>query len=129
MFFGEKLKELRLKYAKKGMRSFSMEMGMKPSEYSAIERGFTPPPKEEEWLHQVTEALELPEFSGDEMALYICWNKPFVMQLMDEDIVICHALMTDDTSADAKKLGEVTEYMQNIAKEHNKKARKYNESG
>ena len=128
MFFGQKLKELRLKYVKMGMRNFSMEMEMSASEYYAMERGFTPPPKDEEWLHKLTEKLQVPSLSGDEMALYICWNKPFVMQLMDEDIFITHALMTDGTSADLKKLGELSEWMRAKAVKYNKKAREYNES-
>jgi len=127
VFFGKKLKELRLKYAKKGLRNFSMEMDMSPSEYSNLERGLAPPSKDKEWIHKLLEKLQIPPFSEDEMALYIEWNKPFVMRLMDEDIFIGHALKTDGTSADAKKLVEVSEYMQNIAIEHNKKAKKYNE--
>ncbi len=128
MFFGEKLKELRLKHAKQGLRNFSIATGMSPSEYSAIERGLAPPPKDKEWIHKMMKLLELPEWSEDEMDLYIEWNKPFVMQFMNEDISICHGLMSDGTSADAEKLGEVSEYMQDIAKEHNKKAREHNES-
>ena len=54
------------------------------------------------------------------MSLYQLWNAPFVMQMMDEDMFCSHALCTDGTSADAKKLVEVSEYMQNIAKEQGK---------
>jgi transcriptional regulator with XRE-family HTH domain len=126
VFFGKKLKELRLKHASKGLRNFSIATGMAPSEYSAIERGLAPPPEDKEWIHKIMKLLELPEYSEDEMDLYIEWNKPFVMQLMNEDIFICHGLMSDGTSADAKKLVEVSEYMQNIAIEHNKKAREFN---
>jgi hypothetical protein len=128
MFFGQKLKELRLKYAKMGMRNFSIEMGMGGAEYHALERGFTPPPKDKEWMHNLLEKLQIPPWSEDEMGLYICWKKPFVMQLMDEDVFITHALMTDGSSGSLKKLKEVSDWMRDIAVEHNKKAREYNES-
>ena len=110
-----------------GLRNFSMATGMSPSEYSDIERGLAPPPKDEEWIHKIVSLLEMPQFSEDEMGLYVEWNKPFIMQLMDEDIYVCHALMADDTSADAEKLGGLSEYLQKIAVEHNKKAKEYNE--
>ncbi len=128
MIFGQKLKELRLKYAKQGLRNFSRAMEMGGAEYSNMERGLTPPPSDETWLHELCKKLKVPPGSMDELDLYAEWNKPFVMQMMDEDIVVCHGLMTDDSSATPEKLGEVSEYLQNIAKEHNKKARKYNET-
>ena len=128
MFFGKKLKELRLKHAKQGLRNFSIATGMSPSEYSDIERGLAPPPKNKEWVHNLLEKLQIPPYSEDEMNLYLEWNKPFVMQLMDEDIFITHATLTGGGHADAKKLVEVSEYMQDIAKKHNKKAKEYNES-
>ena len=128
MFFGKKLKELRLKHAKMGLRNFSIATGMLPSEYSNIERGLAPPPEDNKWFNKLCKKLKVPSHSEVKLELYNEWKKPFVMQLMDEDISIGHALMTDGTSADAEKLGEVSEYMQNIAKEHNKKAREYNGS-
>lgn len=128
MFFGEKVKELRLKHAVMGLRNFSMAMGMSGSEYSNMERGLAPPPDSDEWLHKLCKNLKVPSHSEDEMDLYIEWNKPFVMQLMDEDIFISHATMSDDSVPTAKKLGEVSEYLRDIAIEHNKKARKYNET-
>jgi len=127
MFFGKKLKELRLKYAKMGLRNFSKDMEMSPSEYSNLERGLALPPKDKEWIHKLLEKLQIPQYSEDEMALYIEWNKPFVMQLMDEDIFISHATLTGGGHADTKKLKEVSEWMREIAIEHNKKAKKYNE--
>ena len=126
MFFGKKVKELRLKYANKGLRNFSIDMGMSGVEYSNMERGLTSPPTEEKWIHTLCEKLKVP--SKEKAELYIEWNKPFVMQLMDESVFIVHALMEDGTSADAQKLHEVSEYMRNISIEHNKKAREYNET-
>jgi len=128
MFFGKKVKELRLKYAKKGLRQFSIDMGMKPSEYFNIEKGYSPPPEDDAWLHKLCKNLEIPSHSEDELDLYAEWTKPFTMRFMDEEAFAVHGLMTDGTSADVNKLQELSEYMQDIAKEHNKKAKEYNES-
>ena len=44
MFFGKKLKELRLNKAKVGLRKFADQIGMSPSELSDIEYGYVSPP-------------------------------------------------------------------------------------
>ena len=126
MFFGKKLKELRLKHAEMGLRKFSDELGISASELSNIERGLSPHPKEEYWLYKIMDILKMPQYSEDEIELCRLWDEPFVMQFMDEDIFIVHGLMADGSSATPEKLGEVSEWMQNKAKEHNEKARKYN---
>lgn len=128
MIFGQKLKELRLSNAEMGLRKFAKEIGMKPSELSKIEHGYSPPPKDSKWFFVVAEKLKLKDMTSDQMDFHILWQQPFVMQLMDEDGFAVHGLMSDGTSADGDKLIELTEYLQNIAKEHNKKARKYNET-
>ena len=129
MFFGQKVKELRLKYANKGLRNFSKEMEMSPSEYSNLERGFTPPSQKDEWFRNLLKKLEVPDLSEDEMALYILWGKPFVMQEMSEDMTpspLTHK--SDGTRLTKEELIGLCDHVKNIAVEHNKKAKEYNES-
>lgn len=126
MFFGQKLKELRVKHAKIGLRRFAEITCMKPSELSKIEHGYVPPPKNSNWLFMIADRLKLEDFTEEQMDFFILWKKPFVMQLMEEDGFAVHGLMSDGTSADGDKLVELSEYIQNRAKEHNRKAREYN---
>jgi len=57
---------------------------MTPSKYSFLERGFTSPPKENEWICKVVKELGVSPLSEDKLALYIAWNDPFLMQFIVE---------------------------------------------
>jgi len=143
MFFGEKLKELRLKFAKQGGRNFAKTLGMCPSEYYRIEHGYEPP-KDALWLYIVIENLGIGFESEEEKELTRLWNEPFVMQKMSECGRIVHAtkkinpdlneedfesiedMIKNTRPATSDECLEITEYINNIAREHNKKADEYN---
>lgn len=128
MIFGQKLKELRLSNAEMGLRKFAREIGMKPSELSDIERGYAPPPKNSNWLFMIAEKLKLGDLTSEQMDFHILWSQPFVMQFMEENGFIPHATATDGHTLNVEELDNLSSYINERAKEHNKKAREYNET-
>ncbi len=139
IFFGKKLKEVRLKQY--GLRKFAELMDMKPSELSKIERGYKKPPSTKKWFRIICEKLgfdlkSINEIMNsnlfyypaapDEAELYQLWKKPFVMQKMSENFIPAFVCTTDGNPIEETKFRELMEWLNNIAKEHNKKADEYN---
>jgi len=129
IFFGKKLKEFRLKYAKKGLRGFSVDIiKMCPSEYSKIERGLVPPPPCKKWIYGVIDLFNLEHDSSEALELYNLWAEPFVMQKMSENIVISPLTSkTDGTQLTTEEFINLNKHINAISKKHNKVAEKYNE--
>ncbi len=146
MYFGKKLKEIRLKHADMGLRKFSKEIGIKASDLSNIECGYAPYPNDEifEKMHCVCKAdIDLAfflVFLDDWSELVILRKQPFIMQKMEEGIIF-HATKRiqpveesytseeDDYNtrpATGKECIEITEFINNHVREHNKKADEYN---
>lgn len=150
MFFGKKLREMRLE-ANMGLRKFADKIKMSPSEYSNMEHGYIAPPsawdgdpEEETFMYKLHMALGLGMEDGgwEEMReLRGLYYAPFVMQKMSECGIILHATRRiqsgeegftseeDDCNtrpSTGKECSELSEYINNIAKEHNKKADAYN---
>ena len=75
-FFGEKLKEYRLKYAKIGLSKFARQIGIKPSELNEMERGLLVPTSE-----QFVNNLIFKIFGNDNLEqrvkLYSLWIKEY----------------------------------------------------
>jgi predicted transcriptional regulator len=78
MFFGQKLKELRLKYLQIEKEDFAKKIGMDFLDYCHVENGFLEPPEEFSWIKTIIEKLNLKR--EDEMQLLDLWSKPFIMQ-------------------------------------------------
>lgn len=87
MFFGEKLKELRLKHARLGSHKFADKIQMSARFYSEMERGFIPPPCKN-WIYGLLTDLNLECGSTEAIELHDLWAEPFVMQKMDEDVAV-----------------------------------------
>ena len=131
MFFGKKLKELRLKHARMGLHNFHKAMGttLTVIDLFNIEHGYAPPPDCGRFMAQIHAALNIPSDHEDWIELRdLRYNEPFVMQEMDEEVSVRHALMSDGSSADLKTLKKVSNHIRNVAKKHNKKAEEYNKS-
>ncbi len=121
------------------LRKFSKKIGIKPSEFSNIERGYTPP--DDNFMTQLKVILDVSEDNKDWTELVKLYHVPFIMQKMSECGGIFHATKRiqkgeegytseeDDyntRSATPEECIEITEWLNNIAKEHNKKADEYN---
>lgn len=127
MFFGEKLKEIRLNIKKVGITQFAKEIGMNPSDYSDIERGYVPPPENEEWIEKILFALVGENNMKSRAELYYYWKEPFRMQKMPENFIPGIFLHHSDGSRlTNEQLESFVEFMEERAKEHNQKADKYN---
>lgn len=63
MSFHKLVKDLRIAH-KKTLRQFCMEHGHDPSNWSKIERGVNPPPRDEQTLYRWAEQLGLKQGSG-----------------------------------------------------------------
>lgn len=122
MFFGQKIKEIRLKDPYTSLREFSKEIGIKASELSKIEYGysFLDINTLERILSKCVTTTE------DWVELVELYKKPFIMQEMDEDVFITHATAADDHAVTGEELGHITTWFRERAKEHNKKAREFN---
>ncbi len=125
-FFGQLLKEMRLEYAKMGLRKFSEEIGMNPSELSKIEHGYVKPPSEKKWIDMIGDKLGLISSAPERDSLYFFWCQQFVMQEMPENFFPVFVSTLDDNPLTETKFKELTDWLNNIAKEHNKKAEEYN---
>jgi len=150
MFFGQKLRELRLNShggQGKGIRSFAREIGMRPSKYSDMEEGYIPPPSDEdeagiELIGEIISALEINNNMPEQIEFFAALREPFIMQKMPECGFIFHATkITGDDEvgeeitdhgdyktrpATSDECIEITDYINDRAKEHNQKADEYN---
>lgn len=126
MYFGKKLKQFRLYKAKIGMRNFAQKIGMDCSQYSKIEGGYEKPPRGIVWFNMISDALTLDNPSDGRRELFDLFSEPFVMQKMPENVMINHATKTNGEIVTTEELVNISEYINNIAIEHNKKADEYN---
>ena len=127
MFFGEKLKELRLKCAGQGLRRFSNTVQMNPSQYSEIERGLVPPPPCKKWIYEIIDLFNLEHDSVEAIELYSLWAKPFIMQKMSEDGIVSPLVhKKDGERLTTKEYIGLNEHINAIGRQHNKIAEKYN---
>jgi len=124
MFFGQKLKEIRLKQGF-GLRKFADLINIKATELSNIEHGYIEPPQEPQWLYDLVDTLNLESRSTEEMQLFYSWTEPFVMQEMPE-FVPAFVCSKDNAPITEEKMVEFMEWMNSKIDEHNKKAREYN---
>lgn len=127
--FGDLLKRARLNYAGggqgMGMRNFAIELGIKPSQLSRIERGLEEAPKSDKWLELLFDLLT--GMSDDEEdALIEAYNAPFIMQYMPEYPLPVFVCTTDGKPLCKEKLMSLAHYLHDIAHEHNLKADKHN---
>jgi transcriptional regulator with XRE-family HTH domain len=129
MFFGKKLKELRIN-KKIGIHKFKDAMGttLNVSELYEIENGYTPPPDCGRFIAQIRKALEVEETDLDWLELLnLRYNQPFVMQKMETGLragPLTHKV--DGTYLTSDEHQSLNEYIESIAVEHNKKADAYN---
>jgi len=130
MFFGEKLREMRIK-AKMGRHKFkdAMETTLNVVELSDIEHGYAPPPDCGRQMAQFRKALKMSFNDPDWQELIRLREEPFVMQEMPENVVLSPLThKSDGTRLTEDEFRGLHEHINNIAKEHNEKARNYNET-
>lgn len=128
MFFGKKLKELRLEYGK-GSRVFAKEIGIKTSDLVNIEHGYVPPPESEKWFFKVIKALGITDSPLLHIELAKLYREPFEMQKMPEDVIpVMIFPSSDDDVSIVKKIERVANELNKRAKEHNRKADEYNKN-
>ncbi len=126
MFFGEKMRELRLENAKQGLHNFATTMNMSPLDYYNIESGYAPP-MDSLWLHDLILKLNISFGSEDAVELTCFYNEPFVMQKMSTGGKISpltHTTKGERLSPD--KLQSLQEHLDDIVTDHNEKADEYN---
>ena len=129
MFFGQKLKEMRLKYAEMGVHRFAEAMGttLKKSNLFEIEHGYAPPPDCEIYMDQIKKALDISDDNEDWQELVRLRHEPFVMQEMPELRGISpFASKTDGTRLTGEEFIKLNNHIKNHIDKHNQKARKYN---
>lgn len=128
MFFGKKLKDVRLKSGI-GLREMSKKLDMAPSKYCNIEHGYEKPPYWKLFLARFVTRLGKDNISWeDKEELYYLAQEPFVMQKMPEYRMIAHATKSDGSMATPDDLINLSDYINDRAKEHNKKAEEYNKN-
>jgi len=128
MFFGEKLREMRIK-AKMGRHKFKDAMGttLNVVELSNIEHGYAPPPDCGRQMAQFRKALEISSDDPDWQELIRLKEEPFVMQMKDENVVLSpFTHKSDGSPLTEDEFRGLHDHINNIAKEHNEKAREYN---
>lgn len=129
MFFGKKLRELRI-HKKMGIHKFKDAMGttFNVSELYDIEMGYAPSPDCGRFMAQIKKALEMGDEEPDWVELLnLRYHQPFVMQRMAEGMIpspLTHK--SDGTYLTEEEHTGLADYINNIAIEHNKKADAYN---
>lgn len=128
MFFGKKLKELRLKHASIGLHNFANHINMSVLFYSEMERGLIPPPPSKKWIYEMMTFLNLKHDSLEAMELYNLWAKPFIMQKMSENVVVSPLVhKSDGTRLTTEEYIQLNEHINSVGREHNKIAHEYND--
>ena len=122
-FFGKELKNLRIEKAHIGLRNFADLLDMSLAELCDIEHGWSPPPNNLEWFRKLSERLGLN--AEEDEQLFFLWKQPFFMQKMKAGIPILMG-KANGQLATKKDYKRSHDYLQKVAKEHNKKADKYN---
>jgi transcriptional regulator with XRE-family HTH domain len=137
MFFGKKLKEIRLD-AKMGVRKFAEKIDINASTLYKIERGYEHPRLnriESDYLYPVGDLIldRIKRLLVDVVEekkieeLYRLYEEPFVMQKMQENVVVSPlTAKTDGTQLTTEEHMDINDYINDIAREHNKKADIYN---
>jgi hypothetical protein len=129
MFFGKKLREIRINIKKVGIGKFAKEIGMDPSDYSDIEQGYVPPPSTEEWIENILMALVGEGNMKSRAELYYFWKEPFKMQKMPENFLPGIFLHHSDGSQPTREqLEKFIEFLEKRTREHNQKADEYNKT-
>jgi transcriptional regulator with XRE-family HTH domain len=124
MFFGQYLKQLRLKYRKVGLHDFAFLAMVKPSDLNAIENGYMEPPKNiAGWIDHVMYHLGI-ENTPEGEALCKLYKAPFEMQLKPEHIAIAQIISDDGEEVSLNKIKKLQKEMKKAAKDHNAKVKK-----
>lgn len=125
MFFGKKLKEIRIEKSFGGHK-LAKEIEMCPSELSRIEHGWVESPIDLNWMRKIIYVLH--PNKEDKLELLDLWVQPFYMEKMSEDIIAIFPIdsNTHRCITNSDRIEKFNEYLVNIAKKHNKKADKYN---
>ena len=124
MFFGKKLKELRLK-KKIGISFFAEKIEKSPSYLTDVEMGYVKPFEDFDFIIEISKILELDK--NDELDLIHYWLKPFLMQKKSVDVI---PILTSDKNGNLfneEKREEFRQFLRKRAIEHNEKAEEYNE--
>lgn len=131
MFFGKKLRELRLKY-KRGLRLFAKDLKMRPSKLSNIEHGYISPWGDPLFLSKISAACGPKIIDEDCSELRKLFYAHFVMQKMPEFGQLVHATKRvgeddyDTRPATGEECVELSEWFNSMVEEHNTKADAYN---
>lgn len=128
MFFGKKMKELRLKYAKAGIRRFKDKMNttLKVSELFNIEHGYAPLPDCSKFMAQLNHALDINIDSKDWKELVRLALEPFIMQTKSKVIISPLNYKSDGSPFTIIERVDLNDYLNCLVEEHNKKAEEYN---
>ena len=124
MFFGKKLKELRLK-SNIGLRKFAEKIEILPSELSDIEHGYKKL-EDSEVFDAMKKNFVWPVNDLDIVNLEILLQEPFAMQKMSVGGIPVFPITTDGKPITDEKLRDLHEYLQTYMEEHNTKADIYN---
>lgn len=122
MFFGKKLKELRLK-KDYGLRKFAELLEVKPIVICDLECGYAEPPQEENWISDICIRLALD--GDDELALTELYHQPFFMQ-KKPDFMPAFVTTVDGEPPKEKGLRPLCEAFKQDTDNHNKKADEFN---
>lgn len=126
MFFGKKLREIRLKY-NYGLYEFAKSLKVKPSVLCNVEHGYIPLSESGVWIREIREMFGLKRRNEDIIELHKLYNESFIMQKMPENITLSDACAVNSNEyLPEEDLIDIDTYINAIAKEHNKKADEYN---
>jgi hypothetical protein len=126
MYFGKKLKELRIREPYASMRDVAKALDMKPSEYSRLEHAYAAPPEDAEWFWKLVYSIGVGDDIEAQLTLRSLLLEPFVMQEMPE-FIPAFVCTTDGNPLSKDKMTEFVEWMNDKVEEHNKEAKEYNE--
>jgi hypothetical protein len=127
MFFGKKLKDLRIR--KMGIHKFKEAMGtsFNVTELYEIEHGYAKPPESIMFLQQLILALDISPQSEDWLELIQLYRMPFVMQKMPTGLIPSPlTAKTDGTQLNKNEFIDLCKYINSVSENHNIKADVYN---